>query len=169
VISQATKPTRSKRQHKRRFPAPLTRAQQDLFDSNLNYIRAFARNYAGLLPLEDARQEALIGLLEAVRAWSPRSGGIFRAFASRVVNCRLLDACRRWDVLTRIQRRRVRDGLASDVSVVYLSELLRDRVSKPSGGQEGSIVTPKCEGLEFCSRELDPADDAAVRELLGGG
>ena len=76
------------------------------------------RIYAGLpnnVEYEEVRQNGLIGLLDAVRAFDPEKAS-FRTYASLKIKSKILDGLRAADWLSRDMRRNVRTAEAGAIT-----------------------------------------------------
>ncbi len=101
-----------------------TRAEEELIERYTRLVRICARPYflAGG-DSEDLTQEGFLGLLNAIRSYSPESGAKFRPFAEVCIRNRILEA-------VRSASRKKHEPLNGGVSLEYV--ILSEEEARPS-------------------------------------
>lgn len=103
----------------------MTPTQEELFAQHLQWSRMMADRTTKRLPRhfdrEAARQEAAIGLFEAVLRFDPNHGELFTTFAVNRIRGRVLDLVRDLDHHSRTERRDIKAGLLVESKQVALA------------------------------------------------
>ncbi|MBL8824874.1 MAG: sigma-70 family RNA polymerase sigma factor [Planctomycetia bacterium] len=81
----------------------------------------------GKLAFADLKQEAMLGLIGAVRTWNPIKSS-FKTYGSTRARFHLMDYLRRQDHLTRVHRKKSKGHLPNVFSFHALNEVVTDRL-----------------------------------------
>ena len=89
----------------------ITTDQEAMLRAHMPLVRRIAAHIASRLPhdvvADDLVQEGALGLLDAISRYTPQPDQNFEAYASMRIRGAIYDACRRNDLLPRVQRERL--------------------------------------------------------------
>ncbi len=89
----------------------VTTDQEAMLRAHMPLVRRIAAHIASRLPhdvvADDLVQEGALGLLDAIGRYTPQPDQNFEAYASMRIRGAIYDACRRNDLLPRVQRERL--------------------------------------------------------------
>lgn len=83
-------------------------------------VGVFHVRYSDLIELDDLRQEACIGFLQAARSWDPAKGCPFKTWALKRMTGQVVDELRHRDPVSRNERTNIERLLAGDETLTDL-------------------------------------------------
>jgi|ERR1035437_1808962 RNA polymerase sigma factor (sigma-70 family) len=113
---------------------------------------------------DDARQEAAIGVLSAMRRYDPAHGACLRTFADRRARGAVIDFCRGWSPMSRNHRRLVAAGECEPIVLCPIDAIPNHRDRGPSLKSSLQDQGPSPE-TEYQSTQSSALLHAAIRQL----